>query len=818
MWKTTKIECDKTTPIIVSMTSWKDRINTVYQSLKTLQNQTLKPDKIILWLSSDEIDKNSLPEDLKNGDWYEIHWVDKNLMSFKKFLSIEQMPNAINITLDDDFLWNNKIIEQLYNNYLVSDKKTIIPFYHEICNTYGQPWGSIDIGGKTSIQWIASGCCLFPPNILPKEIFEWYDKIMLNKDLISDESYIMPFLIYHDIKIKSLTNTCGCGKLIKENSIIPITENSALHKKFFSNNIGNYRKNKKNQLLYDIVMSLPNEYQIKWKKTFVNFGNDIEIKNDTKETQITNKINICIIHYNTPYATECLIKSINKFTPNSNIYILDNSDSEPFTYKQNNLTVFDNTNGQIINFDNIIKKYPNNDIGKGNNWASCKHCMSVEKMFELINDNFILMDSDILLKKDISHFYQKDKIIVGEIELNKQRFAPYLCFINVNKCKDLNLHYFNENFMFGLGINNFINNNKCIYDTGTYFYQQIISNKYEVSQLTLSNFMEHYRSGSWNNKQINHTNTLKQWVDLNKNLWSDTVEEHIIVTLTSWTKRINNIPTVLTSILNQSLLPDKICLNLAIEEFPNKELSLPQDVQSFLKNNSNIIEVHWLKHNTKVWKKVIPTLLRYPNDCIICIDDDFVYPNDFIKTFIDKHKELPNNPLTGHDCKFKFNNMGNAHCGCASLTKGDYLIPMLNCITEEIINDGSDDVFYTYCYDEMKKHPKFVGKTFYVNTLKTISTSFGYSAENRIDIYKSYSDCIKTRNMPYNGNDIIKYICKTDDGNDDIFNLSCFSHNTQQKKKVNIIIPNLPQSIKDDIKKYGFIEVYKSGQINFEFI
>ncbi|MBQ5901746.1 MAG: dTDP-4-dehydrorhamnose 3,5-epimerase, partial [Clostridia bacterium] len=42
---------------------------------------------------------------------------DKNLMSFKKFLSIEQMPNAINITLDDDFLWNNKIIEQLYNNY-----------------------------------------------------------------------------------------------------------------------------------------------------------------------------------------------------------------------------------------------------------------------------------------------------------------------------------------------------------------------------------------------------------------------------------------------------------------------------------------------------------------------------------------------------------------------------------------------------------------------------------------------------------------------------------------------------------------------------
>ena len=66
-------------------------------------------------------------------------------------------------------------------------------------------------------------------------------------------------------------------------------------------------------------------------------------------------VNICIVHYNTPLLTECLIKSINKFTPDSKIYIFDNSDKYPFTYKQHNIIYFDNTKGEIINFDEWLK-------------------------------------------------------------------------------------------------------------------------------------------------------------------------------------------------------------------------------------------------------------------------------------------------------------------------------------------------------------------------------------------------------------------------------------------------------------------------------
>lgn len=49
---------------------------------------------------------------------------------------------------------------------------------------------------------------------------------------------------------------------------------------------------------------------------------------------MNGKINILIVHFNTPRLTECLVKSINKFTPNSNIYIFGNSDEFPFTAEQ----------------------------------------------------------------------------------------------------------------------------------------------------------------------------------------------------------------------------------------------------------------------------------------------------------------------------------------------------------------------------------------------------------------------------------------------------------------------------------------------------
>ena len=125
--------------------------------------------------------------------------------------------------------------------------------------------------------------------------------------------------------------------------------------------------------------------------------------------------NILIIHYNTPQLTECLVKSINKFEKDTTIYIFDNSDKLPFTAKFDNVKLLDNTKGQYIDFDKWLEKYPNKvrSHGKVNNWGSAKHCYSVEKCMELIGDNFILLDSDVLLKRKISNLIKDDSVYVA---------------------------------------------------------------------------------------------------------------------------------------------------------------------------------------------------------------------------------------------------------------------------------------------------------------------------------------------------------------------------------------------------------------------
>lgn len=72
----------------------------------------------------------------------------------------------------------------------------------------------------------------------------------------------------------------------------------------------------------------------------------------------------------------------------------------------------------------------------------------------------------------------------------------------------------------------------------------------------------------------------------------------IIVSLTSWPKRIFNVPIVLKNILNGTLKPDYIELNLSSEEFPNKEDDLPKELLEIEKLNIN-----WEIGNSRTFKK-----------------------------------------------------------------------------------------------------------------------------------------------------------------------------------------------------------------------
>lgn len=239
--------------------------------------------------------------------------------------------------------------------------------------------------------------------------------------------------------------------------------------------------------------------------------------------------NIVIIHYNTPYLTECLVRSINLFVKKAKIYIFDNSDESPFVAKFDNVTILDNTKGQIIDFNKWLENYPDKtktSAGR-NGYGSAKHAYSVQKCIEMLDDNFVLLDSDILLKKDISEFFNDIYIFVGATEIWKartgiaktprERAIPYICFINVKKCKRLGIKYFDDKRIYGL------TQNGDNYDTGASFFEDIKKNKLLWKKIALPNFIVHYKAGSWVEDAKLHDNyrpiSFNAWLEKNKNLW-----------------------------------------------------------------------------------------------------------------------------------------------------------------------------------------------------------------------------------------------------------------------------------------------------------
>lgn len=131
----------------------------------------------------------------------------------------------------------------------------------------------------------------------------------------------------------------------------------------------------------------------------------------------------------------------------------------------------------------------------------------------------------------------------------------------------------------------------------------------------------------------------------------------LIISLTSWPKRINMVAKTIVSLLQQNV--DKslyhIVLVLCDKEFPNKENDLPIDLITLYKNN--YFEIIWTPTNTFSHKKLMPTLIKYSNNPILVCDEDILRPNDWLSYFIKDHKKYPTDILVG-GCVFdiEFNN------------------------------------------------------------------------------------------------------------------------------------------------------------------
>lgn len=175
---------------IVSITSFPARISEAWISLECIMRQTVKPDKIILWLAEEQFPDRNLPESLlafeKRG--LEIRFCD-DLKSHKKYYyTILENPDANIITLDDDLFYDKYIIENLialhkeFPKNIVTNRAHKMTFENTALKPYKRWNHNVTQSEPSFLLMHTSGAgTLIPANILPKETFD--------KELIKALSY-----------------------------------------------------------------------------------------------------------------------------------------------------------------------------------------------------------------------------------------------------------------------------------------------------------------------------------------------------------------------------------------------------------------------------------------------------------------------------------------------------------------------------------------------------------------------------------------------------------------------------------------------------
>lgn len=188
---------DERSDIIVSLTSFPDRIDTVWMTVVTLLSQTKRPRKVILWLAKTQFDGIELPDNLKRLTEYglEIKWCDDLKPHKKYYYAMQKYTDKCIVIADDDIFYPENHLEILWNNYLKHPNCIIANKTHRIeygknkeCLSYNK-WSN-GIVENPSYLLIPIGCngVLYPPNILAKSTFD--KEYIIENTLYTDDLWL----------------------------------------------------------------------------------------------------------------------------------------------------------------------------------------------------------------------------------------------------------------------------------------------------------------------------------------------------------------------------------------------------------------------------------------------------------------------------------------------------------------------------------------------------------------------------------------------------------------------------------------------------
>lgn len=180
--------------IVVSLTSFPARIDTVWMTITSLLRQTHKPNRVILWLNKEQFEGIVLPRNLTRLKKYglEIKWCDDLKPHKKYFYCMQSYSDKCIVIADDDIFYPKNHLKILWENYKKHPDCIIANKTHHIeynmsgeCLKYND-WKN-QVIKNPSYLLIPIGCngVLYPP-------------CLLNKTLLLDKTYIINKTLYTD--------------------------------------------------------------------------------------------------------------------------------------------------------------------------------------------------------------------------------------------------------------------------------------------------------------------------------------------------------------------------------------------------------------------------------------------------------------------------------------------------------------------------------------------------------------------------------------------------------------------------------------------
>lgn len=247
--------------VIVSLTSFPERIDTLWIVIETLLRQTYKPEKIILWLANTQFESiEDVPRKLlKLRDrGLEIKFCE-DIRSHKKYYdTMKNYSNYTIVTVDDDTFYPENLVEELILTSQKFPNTVCCNLAHRlIVDSNGEivPYTTWDSGAqgydKPSDYLVPIGCegVLYPPGSLDNNAFDKEQILQLSP-------------LADDLWLKSMSTLNGY-KAVKVQSV-SITYANLISAKDRTLTSLNVHQKKNDQQLKSIIAAYPMLKQI-WK-------------------------------------------------------------------------------------------------------------------------------------------------------------------------------------------------------------------------------------------------------------------------------------------------------------------------------------------------------------------------------------------------------------------------------------------------------------------------------------------------------------------------------------------------------------------------